>query len=617
MNPSDSEILSALRECRNDAYKSNFEISALNRKIKDVSKLLSYSVKQKLHGNIEGLIEFLFLKTNMDWIVWNLEEYRINRSVAILELVKTWIPCSALMTLISVLDQLTMGSRQELCLICIEEFFKSGLFTTLLINESLILDSDTYNKKVITENLLTTLNSLPNKVANSTLGKFSEIFHHELFFQMLSINTCEAIQRLVERIRNNQGVSCKFLSQMIGSFSSGGKRDAFLGILFPFMIAKSYSDYIWRRLLKIIFTTIHERQLESVVVQFAKTAPWFGCMKWMLEDALMTNRKLKFLLTHKLLFVRCFSDVNILKNLIGYIAKNFENIFIEVLQKLFSVWSDASSIKHTSYEQHKYITQAILICLSQLEETQLDKHRFDLTAWLAPGMGHHLNSTNTKIRKLGMIVGECVSSKAAVTDNRLVFEYEKNDETDGLLRLQEVDQPPMEDHYTQLLSYHHRIEQDIKLKLTHHSIEKSGTFERLTTSKSTFLKVISKAKSVSKPHETNDKDDESKDAENYELDSDDDEDLVPYDMSHYSVHKNVKAPLYIRDCMEGLLDQEDRDKVEASIYAVTDLIKRNPIAAKEASSYLFCHMTCEYCLSTSAGLSEQRFKQNFSGSRPI
>lgn len=65
-----------------------------------------------------------------------------------------------------------MGSRLELCLICIEEFFKGGLFTTILITESLILAGDTHNSKVITENLLTALNSLPNKVANSTHGRF-------------------------------------------------------------------------------------------------------------------------------------------------------------------------------------------------------------------------------------------------------------------------------------------------------------------------------------------------------------------------------------------------------------------------------------------------------------
>lgn len=45
----------------------------------------------------------------------------------------------------------------------------------------------------------------------------------------------------------------------------------------------------------------------------------------------------------------------------------------------------------------------------------------------------------------------------------------------------------------------------------------------------------------------------------------------------------VKAPLYIRDCIEGLLEQEDRDKFEAAIYAVTDLITKNPTPAKEVN----------------------------------
>lgn len=62
-----------------------------------------------------------------------------------------------------------------------------------------------------------------NKIINNGFI-YSEIFHHQLFFQILSLNTCDAMQTLVDRIRNNQGVSCKFLSQMIGAFSSGDKK---------------------------------------------------------------------------------------------------------------------------------------------------------------------------------------------------------------------------------------------------------------------------------------------------------------------------------------------------------------------------------------------------------
>lgn len=108
-----------------------------------------------------------------------------------------------------------------------------------------------------------------------------------------------------------------------------------------------------------------------------------------------------------------------------------------------------------------------------------------------------------------------------------------------------ADQPLSEDHYKQLLNDHDRICQDIKVKLTQHSTAKSGTFERLTTSKSNFLKAISHAESVSKPQDSNEEDGKSKDSEGCELDSDDDdEDMVPYDMSHYSEYKKVWGRTY-------------------------------------------------------------------------
>ena len=36
----------------------------------------------------------------------------------------------------------------------------------------------------------------------------------------------------------------------------------------------------------------------------------------------------------------------------------------QLLKRVLEVWGDRSALKHTSYEQHKYITKAILIALA-------------------------------------------------------------------------------------------------------------------------------------------------------------------------------------------------------------------------------------------------------------
>ena len=40
----------------------------------------------------------------------------------------------------------------------------------------------------------------------------------------------------------------------------------------------------------------------------------------------------------------------------------------QVLRQLLAVWGDKSSLKHTSYEQHLYLSRAIMVALSYLSE---------------------------------------------------------------------------------------------------------------------------------------------------------------------------------------------------------------------------------------------------------
>ena len=43
-------------------------------------------------------------------------------------------------------------------------------------------------------------------------------------------------------------------------------------------------------------------------------------------------------------------------------------LYLQVLKTLLSVWSDGSALRHTSYEQHFYISQAIMVCLAFMDE---------------------------------------------------------------------------------------------------------------------------------------------------------------------------------------------------------------------------------------------------------
>ena len=46
-------------------------------------------------------------------------------------------------------------------------------------------------------------------------------------------------------------------------------------------------------------------------------------------------------------------------------------LFLELIQ----VWGDHSSLSHTSYEQHYYLTQAFVICVAFLTEHHKQEHK--------------------------------------------------------------------------------------------------------------------------------------------------------------------------------------------------------------------------------------------------
>ena len=52
---------------------------------------------------------------------------------------------------------------------------------------------------------------------------------------------------------------------------------------------------------------------------------------------------------------------------------------MQVLIKLLNVWGSPSAIKHTSYEQHRYITAAIIACTARVKEALENRYK---SGWL-------------------------------------------------------------------------------------------------------------------------------------------------------------------------------------------------------------------------------------------
>ncbi len=137
---------------------------------------------------------------------------------------------------------------------------------------------------------------------------------------------------------------------------------------------------------------------------------------------------------------------------------------------------------------------------------------------LLSGMQSHLNSPVPKLRRLGMITAEALAKTLDTEGPQLRFEYEADDESRLLWSLLQPPQDPGMDWITKDLV-------------------------------ATSLKDDTKEEG---PSLDQDKPEETASSPNQETDLDSDDDLEPYDMSQDVQMSQVKTPMYIRDCIEGV-----------------------------------------------------------------
>ncbi|NXM30045.1 TELO2 protein, partial [Oxyruncus cristatus] len=366
------------------------------------------------------------------------------------------------------------------------------------------------------------------------------------------------------------GLDCSisFVSHVLGKVCVHGRQKEILGVLVPHLTELTKSDCIWQRICWRLVECVPERWMEAVVLGFVQKAPGADVLSRLLGNLVVKNKKAQFVVTQKMLLLQYGHTTVVLQNLLGYLSLDSlrRALLLRVLQELLETWGSSSAVKHSPPEQQLYISKAILICLSHLKEPEIESCRQELLTSMMAGVKCHLDSSLPQLRRLGMVVAESISSRINTEGPVLKFEYEEDDETRELKSLL-VQTPPV-------------------------CVVPSLPDDDSSKKAGAALPSVpeSNKKSQTAPPVMPD---EESDAE---LDSDDD--LVPYDMSEDKELK-IKAPVYIRDCIEVLTGSEDVDKWEATVKALESLIRSNPAATREVSvelAKILLHLEEKTCI---------------------
>ncbi|XP_064625964.1 telomere length regulation protein TEL2 homolog isoform X2 [Lineus longissimus] len=457
-------------------------------------------------------------------------------------------PSDTLLVLINSISSSASGIKQAKCINLLELFLLKHRLADIFKEQSDVATPGVKeNSHPLWNDLITMMCTLSDRMANILKREISDAFLPKNYIRLVAEDLLITLKHVHSNLESRKDCSLQFLSQLFGRLCLSGFSDLLWTTLLPQFCLLTKNNFTWCRICERLVTKVPDRCVESTIVPVFKRSSWHGSVSRLLGDSILQNKHIEFIVTKKLLLHRHFEQDVVLQNIIGYLTGSMlrRPLLMKVLKILLEVWGDTSALKHTSYEQHAYISRAILVCLAFISQTEIQENKEDLMSLMMSGVQCHLDNTTPKTRRLGMIVAECLTKTIDLSGHKLEFEYAEDAESKSMLKLLV---PPTEE-----------LEED---------------FAELSISTNT----------VDTPTSTSHVEKETAPSPgDVDSDLDSDDDLVPYDMSNDTPQLKVKEPRYLRDCMEGLISSEDPDKMEISLKTAEKLIRQDLPSLPEIS----------------------------------
>lgn len=438
----------------------------------------------------------------------------------------------------------------------IMQVLMSDLIKSVLILETLNTNHSQFT--IVMECLLSLPVRLANKVGQNIPKLLTSIeFSNRIMYHIL----CVIDQLSQFYIFENKKPNTKPLTILLGMTITSSLQNDFsktLNILECWCLDNNYAVII-----RSILSDINRRAVDRLGYLFCHKLSTPASLHNLIGDAIIDMPNWKHTLCNKMIFFFYHEDNNIVFNLINYLylvqKESNKNVLSEIILELIVIWNDKSSLIHIPFEQHYYISKLIVLGTKLLLEIIIDKEfKETLKIKLFDGFPVHLQSSEQKVRTIGMIVAELIIglTKSNEKDEpKLNFEYDTLQEESKLIMrtLKEL---------TDINTGENKLQFDNAFKMLNNFFESSDIIQSkssgvITTSHNNSLKLksIDKKKSKKKC-----------------LDSDDDE-FEPYDLSNDVTMSIKNRPKYVRDLINGLNERKDYNIWHSSLEASENLIK--------------------------------------------
>ncbi|KAM9210375.1 telomere length regulation protein TEL2 homolog isoform 1-T1 [Dugong dugon] len=443
----------------------------------------------------------------------------------------------------------------------LEQFLRAGRVAVLMGEQC--LQQAQPGSPLLRETLLSKVVCLPDHLSNRLQRENLALFLPQGYFPLLGEELVRALHVVADALRGGVDCSVAFASQVLGKVCVHGRQKELLGVLVPHLAALTQDDALWQRVCWHLVECVPDRAMEAMLMGLMEAAPGPEVLSRLLGNLVIKNKKTRFVMTRKLLFLQHRCTTPMLQSLLGYLAADSQRrpFLVQVLKELLETWGSSSAMKHTPVPQQHHIGKAILVCLAYLGEAELQDIQEELLASMMAGVQNHLDSSLPPVRRLGMVVAEALSARLHPEGPPLKFQYEEDELTRELLALvapQPADNGPS------------------NLGLP---VAPVGPETRADDGRDVGMPPVQ--------------------PEGADSERDSDDEFVPYDMSGDRELRSSKAPVYVRDCLEALMTSEDWERWEAALRALEDLVYRSPAATREVSvelAQVLLHLEEKICV---------------------
>lgn len=432
---------------------------------------------------------------------------------------------------------------------------------------SIILKSDLIKSSIITETLnlnhsrftiiIDFLLSLPNRLANKVGSNLPKLFIPVEFSNRIMNSILYVIDQLsqfyiFEKKKPNTKPISIILGKTITSFLQNDFHTTW-NILECWCLDNNYAVVI-----RSIFSEVDRRAIDRLGYLFCRKLSTTVSIYNIIENAVIDVPNWNYTLCKKMILLFYHEDDNIVVNLMNYLylvqQNSNTNILSSIILELVEIWGDKSALIHTPFEQHYYLSKLIVVgsvCLSNI--TLDEDYKRNLEIKLFEGVPVHLESSEEKVRTIGMVLAEIVIGCMKSNDKHnpsLKFEYDGLQEESKLI--------------VKSLNELKNFKSSNNLMFSNAFKMLNNFFQDSKINKIEISNVISTFHSI-KENNINNSIDNS-------LDSDDDE-FEPYDLSN-DIKMDLKSrPKYIRDLINGFNEQKDFKVWCGSLEVSESLIK--------------------------------------------